>query len=459
MTPNILFIIADQHRYDCLGAYGNTEIKTPHLDALAAQATVYENAFCTSPICTPARYSLVTGLYPHQHLGWTNRCTIPPGLPTFPQLLKQAGYKTTAVGKFHQTPTYLDVGFERMELAEQDGAGRYDDDYHRYLKEVGLDDWIDRQDQLQAERARAGAEYWVNFGAVETNLPEDQFSTNWIGDRGLAALQEWKTGQTNLLMVSFIKPHHPFDVPAPWSEMYNPADLTPLPGWLEKNLPGDLEMHPGYFPHEKLTLEKLKRVMARYYGSISQIDDYVGKMVEVLKAKGLFEDTLIIYTSDHGEYLGFHHLLLKQNYVYDPLARIPLIIKYPESSLAERDGRLVSQVDLTRTLLGQGGVEAPNFFPGIDLKDVGINPSFVFCEEQRGRQYMVRSHTRKLILGQDASKSQFFDLENDVFEQTNLFADARYQPEINLYREKLAHWILFDTPAPTYLDPRAPQLL
>lgn len=459
MKPNILFIMADQHRYDCLGAYGNADIKTPHLDALAEQGTVYDNTFCTSPICTPARYSLMTGLYPHQHLGWTNRCTIPPGLPAFPRLLQEAGYATTGVGKFHQTPTYLDVGFDRMELAEQDGAGRYDDDYHRYLSQQGQDDWMDRQDQLQSDRERAGSEYWETFGSLESNLPEEHFSTSWIGHRGLAALEEWDSTQANMLMVSFIKPHHPFDVPAPWSKMYNPADLAPLPGWLDECLPRDLAMHPGYFPHEKLTPEKLSRVMARYYGSISEIDTYVGKMVDLLKARGLFENTLVIYTSDHGEYLGFHHLLLKQNYMYEPLVRVPLIIKYPGNSQSVRDDRLVSQVDITRTVLSQAGAEVPTTLPGFDLSTLESTAPFVYCEEQRGRQYMIRSNSRKLILCREEGQSQFFDLENDPLEKQNLFADESYREEVIFYKEKLAQWILFETPAPTYLDLEAPQIL
>ena len=145
--PNILIIHADQHRYDCLGAYGNVEIRTPNLDALARDGVVYENSFCPFPICTPSRYSLLSGLYVHQHLGWTNHSTLPTGLATFPRVLREGGYRTAAVGKMHFTPTYLDVGFAQMALAEQDGPGRYDDDYHRWLQAVGLCDRLDLTDE------------------------------------------------------------------------------------------------------------------------------------------------------------------------------------------------------------------------------------------------------------------------------------------------------------------------
>ncbi len=130
---NILLIHADQHRSDCIGAYGNTDIKTPNIDTIANDGVLYKNSFCTFPVCTPSRYSLLSGLYVHQHMGWSNHCTLPPAIETFPRILKNNGYNTKAVGKMHFTPTYSDVGFEEMELAEQNGPGRYDDDYHRYL--------------------------------------------------------------------------------------------------------------------------------------------------------------------------------------------------------------------------------------------------------------------------------------------------------------------------------------
>ena len=120
---NVLIIHADQHRMECLGAYGNTDIRTPNIDVLAAEGVRYENSFCPYPVCTPSRYSLLCGQYVHQHRGWDNHCTLAPEIPTFPKLLRDAGYKTQAIGKMHFTPTYLDVGFDKMTLSEQDGPG------------------------------------------------------------------------------------------------------------------------------------------------------------------------------------------------------------------------------------------------------------------------------------------------------------------------------------------------
>ena len=237
--PNILLIHADQHRFDCLGAYGNPDVRTPNIDALAADGVRYENSFCPFPVCTPSRYSLLSSQYVHQHLGWTNRCTLAPGIPTFPRVLRDAGYRTKAVGKMHFTPTYLDVGFQEMVLAEQDGPGRFDDDYHRWLRDEGLVDGLDLIDQRREYREKAPDIYWDTLGALRSDLDEAHHSTTWIAERAMETLAGWGDGG-NLLMVGFIKPHHPFDPPAPWDDMYDPELLTLLPGWLETPLARDI---------------------------------------------------------------------------------------------------------------------------------------------------------------------------------------------------------------------------
>ncbi|TBL81944.1 sulfatase [Paenibacillus thalictri] len=449
--PNILFIMADQHRADCLGAYGNTDIRTPHLDQLAADGVVYESHFCNAPVCTPSRYSTLTGLHPHQHLGWTNRCTIQPELGTYPKTLKRAGYTTAAIGKMHLTPTYQDVGFDRMELVEQNGDGRYEDDYHRYLQNLGLIDYVDLLDQVNEYRQQAPEHYWDSRGAMVSDLPEEHHSTAWIGRRGLAEIDKWGDGG-NLLFLSFVKPHHPFDPPASWSEMYDPDALKLLPGWTESCLPRDLEKHTGFFPHEQLTEQQLRLCMSYYYATISHIDHYIGNIVELLKHKGLYDNTLILYTSDHGEYLGFHHLLLKQNYMYDPLVRVPLIVKYPGMSAAgERCAELTSGIDVTATLAAVAGEQPGPDMTGVDLTAPLAGRRYVFSENAKGEQYMVRSRSHKLILCKDDAKSLFFDLQRDPLEMTNLYADEAYRDMIAEHKAALHQMILFDAPAPVFL--------
>ena len=453
--PNVLIIHADQHRWDCIGAAGNPDVETPNIDALARAGVRYCNSFCCYPVCTPSRYSLLSGLHVHQHLGWTNHSTLSPALPTFPRILRDAGYATKAVGKMHFTPTYLDVGFDDMVLAEQDGPGRWDDDYHRDLKRLNLVDAVDIIDQRSEYRQHAADEYWRTFGAVASDLPAEHHSTSWIGSHALAAVDDWNRGTPNLLMVGFIKPHHPHDPPAPWSEMYDPETLTLLPGWTEEVPP--LDRGGGYFPNETLTAADLRRMMAMYYGNVSHIDDYVGRLVERLKERGLYENTMIIYTSDHGDHLGYHHLGLKGGYLYDSIMRVPLIVKYPGGKDEGTVSRaMVNNIDVAPTILGQAGREIPHSMPGSDLLNAEVDADTVFAENAGGREYAVRTGTRKLLYRGPDGTSQFFDLENDPEERVNLFDDPAHREEIDELLRKLMHWQIFGSRTPNVVDEEAP---
>ncbi len=453
--PNILIIQADQHRADCIGAYGNTDIQTPHIDALAQDGVRYAHSFCSYPVCTPSRYSFLSGLYVRQHLGGSNHCTLPAGLPTFPQILRTAGYSTKAVGKMHLTPTYADVGFDELILAEQNGVGRYDDDYHRWLREEDQGYFVDLLDQEREYRDHAPAEYWQHVGALESDLDEEHHSTTWIAERAMDEVQTWEDGG-HLLMASFIKPHHPFDPPAPWSKMYEPAALSLLPGYTPEPLPQNLSFSKGYFPSDEMTEAKIRRAMAYYYATISQIDHHVGRMVALLKEKGLYDNTLILYNSDHGDYMGYHHMLLKGNHMYEPLIRVPLIIKYPgQKQAGSVCDALVNTVDCAPTLLKQAACDVPATLPGLDLAN-GPQRKLVFAESGRGNTYMVRSQTHKLLLCRDDTHSQYFDLESDPHEQHNLYKDSAHQKDIAEMKTALARWALFDAPYPVHSDEDAP---
>jgi arylsulfatase len=451
--PNVLIVHTDEQRIDCLGAYGNSEIRTPAIDALAADGVRFTHTFCPYPVCTPSRYSFLSGLWVHEHQGWSNRSTLRSGTETFASILRQAGYRTKAVGKMHFTPTYLDVGFDEMELAEQDGPGRFDDDYHRYLKSLDLMDALDIQDQRSEYRAKAPAQYWETFGAQRSNLLEEHHSTTWIAERALRTLERW-TPSGNLLMVGFIKPHHPFDPPPPWDSRYDPVKTPLLPGWLDKPLPRDIETNAGYFAHTGLTAQALRRVTAYYYATISQIDFHVGRMMKLLKGKRLYDNTLVIFTADHGDYMGFHHLLLKSNIMYDPVVKVPLIVKYPRNvARGSTSDALVSTVDVAPTILRQAGCRAGQNMRGLNLAE-HEQRGIIFAES--GSQLMARTLHYKLIIRTPAEKSLFFDLEKDPFELTDLFGNPRYRQEIGRLSEAITAWRKADISVKPYLDEGAP---
>ncbi len=455
LKPNILLIHTDEHRMDCIGAYGNEDIQTPQIDKLAADGERFINSFCPYPVCTPSRYSLLSGLHVHEHRGWTNRSTLPPGIETFPSILKQHGYKTKAVGKMHFTPTYLDVGFEEMILAEQDGPGRWDDDYHRELRKHDWVDFNDLEDQRQEYRKLARKEYWETFGALPSNLPENFFSTTWIADRAVETLKRWGPSG-NMLMVGFIKPHHPFDPPEFWQDMYDPEKISVLPGWTDKCFDHDIALSQGYFRHVDLTEKKIRLVTAYYYSLISQIDSHVGKMIDVLKEKGIYENTMIVFTSDHGDYMGFHHLLLKGSYMYDPLIKVPLIIKYPKNQKqGTKTTALVNNIDLAPTILRQAGCEPGARMRGYDLYEGSINRGIIFAHGRKGTAAMARSKRHKLLLI-PSRKSLYFDLKNDPMEMNDLYDKTEHQAEIKIFKEAIEEWTGQEKHPETYLDERGP---
>jgi arylsulfatase A-like enzyme len=445
--PNVLVVQADQFRWDCLAAAGNPDVQTPNLDRLAADGVRYSNAFCTYPVCTPSRYSLLSGLYVRQHAGWSNRSTLAPGIDTFPRALRRAGYSTAAVGKMHFTPTYLDVGYDRMELAEQNGSGRWDDDYHRELRLAGLAPVVDLLDQEAEFRQHAPQDYWQTFGARRSDLPEEWHSTAWIGERAVRAAATWSPNGGNLLHVSFIKPHHPFDPPASWVDRYDPAALSITPGWTAELPMDDRPYQPGYFRNEDLTESTLRRVMAYYYATITQVDQEIGRLLDRLRERGLYEDTLIVFTADHGEYLGFHHQLLKGGrHLYDPLVRVPLLVKFPGGGGAGVvNDALVSQIDLAPTILAAVGVDA--VMPA-------MNRPYVFAEAADGAACMVRSRTHKLIV--DRGTEALFDLVDDPYELTNRIGDPALATTRSALQDALTRWALTDAIPPNYVDDSAP---
>ena len=260
-------------------------------------------------------------------------------------------------------------------------------------------------------------------------------------------------------MVGFIKPHHPFDPPAPWHKMYNPGKLSILTGWTDKCYDYDLKYSRGYFPNDTLTEPVLRRVMAYYYASISQIDHHVGRMLRLLRQKGIYEDTLVVYTADHGDFMGFHHMLLKGNYMYDPLIKVPLIIKWPGN---ERGGtvsqRMVNNIDLAPTLCRLAGCLPAPQMHGRALQDPGGGHDLIFAEADGGRQVMVRSGSSMLILADPRSENLFFDLRKDPLEMNNLYSSPEYHDEVQRMTAVLSAWRCKDSKPQAYQHYDAPQV-
>ena len=382
----------------------------------------------------------------------TVRSAIPESRDTLVKRLRSGGYRTAAFGKMHFWPVYADYGFDHMELAEQDGPGWQIDDYHaKYLKGLGLVDQWDLWDQQEPFRKQAPHTYWDTYGAAASRLPEEHYHTTWIADRTIAWLEDLPPSEPFFAWTSFIKPHHPFDPPKPFDTLYDPNEV-PLPPrddlWRSKPLLAELgDPRLGYFDTRSMSEDDLRRVIAMYYGLITHIDHHLGRILETLDHLGLAETTTVIFTSDHGDYLGQFGLFLKHpNIPYDALAHVPLIIRSPgEMSrvAGRRSSALVSTMDVLPTALAGAGIEPPAYVQGRDLTPVLDDPSRplsepVFIETASYRA--VRTERYKYIYSGATGTDELYDVVEDPQETDDL---ARRLPAVaEEHRRLLLDWTI-----------------
>lgn len=443
---NVLIIYQDQTRCDCLPFYGNNEIIAPNLEALSKDSTVFEHHYCSFPVCTPSRFSFLSGTYASEHAAWTNHSGIPESVPTFAKVMRNAGYRTQYVGKMHASPTYLDVGFDKELLSEQDGDGRFEDDYHEHLRENGLCDMIDVMDQRSEYRKDASEEYFSSFGVKVSDLPEEYHNTTWVTDNAVELLETWQD-QGELLMVSYIKPHHPFDPSQKFVDMYEGRTLSIPEGYLEKIPEIDWALTHGYFDNRNLDKKTLEKMVRYYYASITEIDHGIGRILDTLKRKGLYEDTIILFSSDHGDYLGYHHMALKGGRMYEPLARIPLLIKTPE----KMDFRTFTPSDnsqVASTILKLTGLEIPFQMRGRTLfeeKEFALTEDLKYDQEKEEfyHLYALRNERYTILFERDMDNVLLFDRKTDPYELRDISSSKDHQDLIEKARSFLVSTLLF----------------
>ncbi len=377
--PNILLITTDQQRYDTIAAMGYDYMYTPNLDRLVREGCSFPNAYSPNPVCMAARHNIITGL-PARYHGFDdnyfddNPKVIPYDLPTFPQLLSDAGYDTIAVGKMHFQPYRRHNGITKLELMDEIPRHRQDDEYALYLKEHGYGD-------IQSIH---GVRHLLYMLPQRSMLPEELHGSSWVSHRSIHHIKENAGKRPFFLWSSFIAPHPPFDVPDQWADLYKGKELpplkvstTPLSALAEEN------KNIADYPTEAY----LRRARELYFASISFVDYNIGKILQQLEDMGEYDNTLIIFTSDHGEMLGDYGTYQKF-LPYDSSARVPLIVRYPEVFKGgEVDRRFVDLNDILPTVLDAAGVAYPNpaILPGESvLKKSGF--------KDRTKQYVEHAH-------------------------------------------------------------------
>ena len=476
--PNIIVIFTDQQRFDSLSSCGNSIIHTPNIDRIAAEGTRFTQHITPCQICAPSRASVFTGLYPRHHRLICNGMALDPNIATLPGILASAGYQTHGVGKHHLQPILAPKKFAMPEStafwdreAAKDWTGPYfglqtvefvigeadtaaeAGHYANWLKKshpdaVGL---------LSADAAlepRPGDldEVW------KSAIPAELHYNTWIAERAVAFIQQTKT--PFFLFVSFPDPHHPFQAPQPYCDRYDP-DEVPLPQFV----PGELQQMPPYYlelsrssgqkflqsywessddSEQGFLLQtaglkeaSLRQAIAITYGMIEMIDDCVGRIFEALGENGLEEDTIILFTSDHGELFGDHGLLHKGPSPYRQLLEVPLLIKGPAIPLEQTIDALTSHIDLTPTLLHMAGIRSEDMaFDGLSILPLlkgeqNLIREALFAEyHPRGvydlyNQTMLTDHWRLTLYPEHPEWGEFFDRIHDPFEHRNLF----YEPE------------------------------
>ncbi|NKB71624.1 MAG: sulfatase-like hydrolase/transferase [Candidatus Latescibacteria bacterium] len=364
--PHIVLIMADQLRWDCLSCYGDHPVQTPNLDALAGESAVFNRAYCAAPLCTPTRTSMFTGKWPHTHGAIVNGHAYEPEMPygtagpdhrTDYEILGEAGYQLTHVGVQHLR---LDPTLEeRVPAADI----TYNKEYAAYCRQNGIARNPQNQQLTVPNMEWSGGRPIVSMRpqARVTQFPhpaEDWMDMFWsrVAAEKIAAMDP---DQPQYLKVLFWAPHPPLEVAEPYFSMYPPEsiDMPPTVGqWCPGQPASLLAQSCGQMGLGQLR-EEYRDGWSAYFGMVTMIDDCVGRVVNALKDKGLWDDALVIFTSDHGEMLGCHHLMQK-HCCYEEAARLPLLVKPPGGASGTRP-QLVSAIDYTPTVCDYAGLEPP----------------------------------------------------------------------------------------------------
>ena len=492
-TRNILFIMFDQLRYDYLGCTGHPYLETPHIDGLAAKGIRFSNCYVQSPVCGPSRMSFYTGRYVHSHGAGYNNVPLRVGELTLGDHLRSAGMHCWLIGKTHMKVDA--AGMVRLGLAPEsvigarqaecgldvwvrdDGLwgygpdGYYDDKvspYNAYLRDRGYDGenpWADYANAgIDGEDMASG--FFMANADKPANIREEDSETPWLTGEVIRFISQAKGPWC--AHVSYIKPHWPYIVPAPYHDMYGHEHVLPA-----KRHEAELsDPHPVYQGFMSNVIgrsfqrdEVREKVIPAYMGLIKQADDQMGRLFRFLEETGRMDDTMIILTSDHGDYLG-DHWLGEKDLFHDPSVKVPLIVYDPSPEADATRGSvcdaLVEAIDVTATIIDAGGgkvpehvVEGRSLMPFVRGEPPAQWREFVVSEydysvgmlaEQLGvalrdaRLFMVCDGRWKLVHAEGGFRPMLFDLENDPDEYFDLGADPTHSEVVAMMSDRLGEW-------------------
>lgn len=457
--PNIIFIITDQQRFDTIAELGFPYMETPNLDRLVREGTTLTNCHVTAASCAPSRASLFTGYYPHT-TGVLKNADL--WQRSWVELLNESGYRCVNIGKMHTYPYHTPLGFHERYVVENKDRyleeRYYFDEWDKALRARGLV-------KQQREQYRQRADYREALGAFDWELPEDLHSDMFVGEMAKWWINTYPVTQPLFLEIGFPGPHPPYDPTPEYAEKYMDKEL-PLLEVTQEELDAqpaalkELRQHNNDIDHDSVVLdldpteEQRHRQRAYYLANVTMIDQKVGEILQALDDRGYLENSVVIFTSDHGDCLTDHGHSQKWT-MYDIITRMPTIVWSPGRFEGGRkiDG-LCSQFDLGPAILELAGIEPPanmeaqSLLPALEGKD-WQEREYVFAEQVKdgiltGTDFMtmVRSRDWKLVHFLEQPDGQLFDLVNDPNEVNNLWesTDPDHQARKRELLDVLRDW-------------------
>ena len=475
--PNILFVLTDQQRQDSLACYGNDWIQTPNLNAVAARSYVFENAYVTQPVCTPSRASIMTGLYPHTVGLHRNNIPLPTDTPTIAELISD-DYYCGYFGKWHlgddMIPqhgfdTWLSVEDFHRPRATKREYRLVEADYSNHLRKHGV----------EPPGPQRSYENWF----ATAGLTEEQTQASFLGDSAADFIRQHPSSELGkmpfMLYVSFFEPHPPYT--GPLNDLYDPATIPVGPAFLQRpddssllnRLRADYYMAGNLNPlgiddyHDLTAEDGWRGLRAKYFANVTLVDRQVGKMINALRETGQWDNTIFVFTSEHGEMAGDHGMLEKRS-MYEEASRVPLIMRIPGTepdynSNQQRIAGSVSLVDLVPTLLdlsGTGansatGLQGQSLAPVLTgQSDLSDNDVFVQWNGMGDRNLgtpeinrMASMPWRTVITGDRwklnlcaTDRCELYDLNSDPHEMTNLFDDPSHRDRVRDMAARIRIW-------------------
>ena len=472
--PNILFILTDQQRRDSMAAYGNNWIKTPNLDKLAEKGFIFENAYVTQPVCTPARASIMTGLYPYGTGLQRNNIPLSRDIKTIGDMIDDE-YYNAHMGKWHLGDDMTaQHGFDKWEAVEDFQRVRITRKEYRY-QEAPYNQWL-IDHGVEPPSMSMSYEAWT--GTAE--LTEEQTQAAFLGHTASKFITEYPEGrhgdQPWMLYVNFFEPHPPYT--GPLNDLYDPDEIEVGPGFrtrpdsgsLVNRLRSDYYMGGGNNPlgeaggdfHDTTTEEGFRRLRAQYFANVTLVDNQLGKIFEALEESGQADNTIVVFTSEHGE-MGGDHGMLEKRALYEEASNVPFLMYVPwmTDMQPKRIPGSIGQVDLVPTLLDLSGSDIPDHLEGKSLRpvmrgeeDLSDNDVFIQWNGMGDRNLgsteinrMVAIPWRGVVTGDrwklnlsPGDQCELYDLNTDPAELTNLFNQPEHKDRIRQMSARIRIW-------------------